>query len=347
MNYYRNMEREKIQFDFLYFLKVGEGYKTYQKEIEQLGGKVFFIPDFTYFWNFNKQLSQILDENPEYTTVHIHDPFVVKFIYKTLKKHGIKNIIVHSHATQWSDKKISALRNRIICSNLLKYVDYPFACSRAAGDFLYGDKYPFTIINNAIDCQKYQFNSDAREKIREELNISSRLVFGHVGNFNNQKNHTFLIDVFKNIVEYDRRACLLLIGNGPLQNDIKTKVQNLGLEDYVMFLGKRSDVENYYQAMDCMMLPSLYEGLPMVGVEAQCSGLPVLFSDTITREVGLVEYKFLSLNDSIQEWSQCALNMAMESYDRKMAVEIVEREGFSVVREAEKLGKLYLKMSGK
>ena len=346
MNYYRNIDRQKIQFDFLYFMEIGAGYKTHKQEIEGLGGKVFFIPDFTHLWKFNKQLDKMLDENPEYTIVHIHDPFVVKFIYKTLKKHRIRNIIVHSHATQWSDKKLSAFRNKIICFNLSKYVDYSFACSNAAGKFLYGESGSYTVINNAIDSRKYQFNNDIRLKIREELNINERLVFGHVGNFNNQKNHTFLIDVFRNIVEHNRKAYLLLIGDGPLKQDIEGKVQKLELKNHVLFLGKKSNVENYYQAMDCMILPSLYEGLPMVGVEAQCSGLPVIFSDTITKEVGLVEYNFLSLNASIQKWGQCALQMALSSCDRKMAADIIERKGFSIFKEAKKLANIYIEMNG-
>lgn len=347
MNYYRNIDKHKIQFDFLYFIKPEDGYKTYQTEIETMGGKVFFIPDFARFWNFNKQLSKLLEKNADYSTVHIHDPFVVRFVYSTLRKHGINNIIVHSHATQWSDKKINGLRNQIICYNLQKYVDYSFACSQAAGEFLYGKNRKFTIINNAIDSIKYKYDAPTRERIRNEIKISDKLVFGHVGNFNNQKNHIFLIDVFKRIVTLNENTCLLLIGDGPLRKEIEFKVHEQGLEKYVLFLGKRMDVENFYQAMDCMILPSLYEGLPMVGVESQCSGLPVLFSDTITKEVGLVKFRFMSLEDTIENWAKSAMSLAQEDLDRSQAVKVIERRGFCINKEAEKLATLYLKMSEK
>ncbi len=346
MNYYRNIDREKVQFDFLYFIEPGEGYSTYKSEIEALGGHVYLIPNFKNFVTFNKMLSILLSENNEYNTVHIHDPFVLRFVYKTLRKSGIKNIVVHSHATQWSDKKISGMRNRILCHNLKYLIDYPFACSYAAGEFLYGRGSKFDVINNAIDVQRYKYSDQIRKEIRYKLQIDKNVVFGHVGNFNNQKNHNFLIDVFEKIVELNDQALLLLIGDGSLKPDIEMKVAMLGLQNKVKFLGKKKDVENYYQAMDCLILPSLYEGLPMVGVESQCSGLPVLFSDEITREVGLVNYKYLSLNQTPGEWAEEAVRLADRTYCRNNAAQIIEKKGFNIAKEAEKLVGMYEKMIG-
>lgn len=348
MNYYRNIDREKVQFDFLYFIKPGADYKTYQEEIEELGGRVFFIPDFKNFVVFNKQLEGLLEEHPEYDTVHIHDPFVVQFIYRTLRKHGVNNIIVHSHATQWSDKKVSGIRNRLVCINLKKHIDYSFACSRAAGEFLYGKNSDFMVVNNAIDVERYHFDAVERKKLRKELGIERNIVFGHVGNFNNQKNHTFLIDIFSEIIHMCPDATLLLIGDGMLKGKIFKKVEKLGLTNKVYFLGKKSDVEHYYSAMDCMILPSLYEGLPMVGVESQCSGLPTLMSDTITREVGLVTYDFMSLSDSPFEWAKQAIKLAAtEDFERSDAARIIEEKGFSIQIEAAKLAAAYKGMSVK
>jgi len=348
MNYYRNIDREKVQFDFLYFLKPGLNYKTYEEEIKLLGGKVFFIPNFKKFISFNRQLKALLEEHREYDTIHIHDPFVVQFIFRTLRQCGIKNIIVHSHATQWSDKKLNGIRNRIVCFHLNRHIDYAFACSKAAGEFLYGKNSRYTVVNNAIDINRYGFNADFRKSLRKELNIDNKTVFGHVGNFNRQKNHSFLIDVFKEITNILQDSVLLLIGDGPLREDILNKVKKLGLEDKVIFLGKRLDVERYYSAMDCLILPSLYEGLPMVGVEAQSNGLPILMSDTITREVGLIKYAYISLNKEPTEWAKCAVKLVnVSDSERLQAKQIIEEKGFSVQNEAIKLVDKYQEMSEK
>ena len=346
MNYYRNINRDLVQFDFLYFMDSGDGYKTYQEEIETLGGRVFYIPNFKRFISFNRKLGDLLKAHPEYKTVHIHDPFLVRFIYRTLRKNGINHIIVHSHATKWSDRFLNGIRNRLICVNLQHYIDYPFACSYAAGRFLYGNNTEFTVINNAIDIERYRFNSNCRIKIRNEIKLNDKIVFGHVGNFNNQKNHVFLIDVFCDIKRLCPEAVLILIGDGPLREKINEKVENLGISDSVFFLGKRTDVERYYSAMDCFILPSLYEGLPMVGVEAQCNGLPILLSDTITKEIGLGTFDFMSLKESPEEWAKHAVELVRKAVkDRCSAALVIENNGFSIKNESNKLLKCYLDMN--
>lgn len=344
MNYYKHIDHSKINFDFLYFMAPGDGYKTHQETIESYGGKVYFIPDFTKFITFNRKLDELLKNN-SYNIVHIHDPFVVKFIHHTLRKNHVKNIIVHSHATQWSDKRLNGIRNQIICLGLRRYIDYPFACSEAAGNFLYGKKKHFTVLNNAIDTERYAYDETERNNIRAELNVKGRTVYGHVGNFNNQKNHVFLIEIFKEILKIDHNAILMLIGDGPLRTVVVDMVKKLKLEEKVLFLGKKNDVQRYYQAMDCFILPSLYEGLPMVGVEAQCSGLPIIFSDTITKEVGIDTYKFLSLNNSPKAWAKVAVTYAHANKNRELSKEIVISKGFDVKKEASRLENLYLEMS--
>lgn len=343
MNYYRHIDNNLVQFDFLYFLASKFGIKTYEDEIVSYGGKVYFINDLKRIFDFNNRLNQILQKN-DYKTVQIHDPFVTVFIYKTLRKNGIKNIIVHSHATKWSDKTLNGIRNRILCMNLNKYMDYKFACSKAAGDFLYGNKQDYIVMNNAIELEKYRFNRNTRNVVRKRLGISDNLVFGHVGNFCKQKNHLFLIRIFKRIKEKNSHAILLLIGEGPLRENIELKVQEYGLENSVFFLGKRIDVEDFYQAMDCFILPSLYEGLPMVGVEAQCAGLPILFSDTITREIATDDSAFMSLNESDEKWAKKALELCTHDINRVAGIKKLSEMGFDIEKEAKKIQNVYLNL---
>ncbi len=342
MNYYRHLDRNKVQFDFLYFNVSKFHYKTYQEEIESLGGKVFLIENFTKIREFNQKLDTLLKSN-RYETVHIHDPFVVRFVEKTLRRCGVKNIIVHSHATQWSDRKINGIRNKILCVNLTKKVDYCFACSHAAGHFLYGNT-PFYVMNNAIDLDRYSYNDAIRERVRKELGLEEKRVFGHVGNICAQKNHAFLIEVFRRILDKAEDSILVLIGDGILRSEIEAKIESLGIKDKVMLLGKKSNVEDYYQAMDCIILPSLYEGLPMVGVEAQCSGLPILFSDTITREVGADFSAYLSLRNSPEEWADKAIELCEKGYNRSLGKSVMINKGFDIVTEAIKIQDKYLEI---
>lgn len=344
MNYYRTIDRSQVQFDFLYFCVSSFHYETYQNEIERLGGKVYLIENFKNIFSFNKKLSKILIQE-KYSIVHIHDPFIIRFIYRTLRKCGVKNIIVHSHATKWSDKALNGIRNRILCIGLKDKVDFFFACSKAAGDFLYGENAPYYVMNNAIDLDRYKYNDTVRKRIRKELALEDdEFVFGHVGNICEQKNHAFLIEVFKEIKEFKPKSTLLLIGDGVLRNEIERRVKVYNLEKKVIFLGKKSNVEEYYQAMDCLILPSLYEGLPMVGVEAQCSGLPVLFSDTITREVGTDFSKYLSLKDTKKKWAQKAIQLCEQKTNRLKAKSTIANIGFDINKEVIKLQDKYLKI---
>lgn len=340
MNYYRHLDRDKVQFDYLYFMKSSINSKTYEDSINALGGKVYYIDNFVNLFSFNRELASLLRHN-NYHTVHIHDPFVVKLIYKTLKNNGVINIIVHSHATEWSEKKLSSIRNELLCFNIENKANYLFACSNAAGRFLFGNN-PFIIMNNAIETDKYAFDSLKRSEMRERLGLSNNIVFGHVGNFCAQKNHHFLINVFKEIINLDNSAKLILIGDGDLFAETKEYINRLSLEDNVLLLGRKYNVEEYYQVMDCMILPSLYEGLPVVGVEAQCSGLPVLFSDSITQEVGMDYSSYCSLDEDYVTWAKKAIALVNKNFDRTIGRQTVIDHGFDIEIEALKLQKFYL-----
>lgn len=295
---------------------------------------------------FRKELNAFFENHEgEYDILHIHDPIFARFIYGIAKKKGIKKVIVHSHATMYSDKKIAKIRNGLLCRNLNSYADEFFACSIAAGNFLFKNN-EFYVLNNAIWSERFSFSENERTEIRKQLNLNDNLVIGHVGAFRRQKNHSFLIDIFKVVKRKEKTAKLLLVGDGNLLDEIREKARKMNLLNDILFLGKREDTYKLYQAMDVFVLPSLFEGLPMVGIEAQCADLPIVMSKSITYEAGIGNFKFLDLADSPELWANTIIQMEKEKKGRSrdLAIEQLKRSGFDIKIESEKLEKKYLKM---
>ena len=341
MNYYRNINRDNIQFDFLYFY---DSDSSYEEEIKNLGGVCYKIPNPSHYFTFKKSLKEFLDNHSnEYDILHIHDWIFATMIYSIAKKYKNLKIIIHSHATSFSDKKIASIRNRLMCLNINKCCDYRFACSKAAGDFLYKNN-PYYVANNAIDVEKFKYNELIRESIRKEMKIKNdTIVVGHVGAFNNQKNHLFLLKVFNKLLNINYNAVLVLIGDGELKDNIIRKAKELNIDKNIYFLGKKKNVNDYYQAMDVFVMPSLFEGLPMVSLEAQCSGLPIVLSTNISSEAGLVNYKFISLEDSPEKWAEeiILLYKKYKNYNRYKGMDIVSSKGFNIKKEATNLEQEY------
>jgi len=307
MNYYRHIDRTKIQFDFI----VDTDSKCPQrKEIELLGGKVYFVPPYSRILKYDKALKKIFIEN-KYKIVHSHITTLNVFPLRVAKRCNIPIRISHAHSTAGKGEFVRNCIKYLLRPFSKMYANYYFACGEYAGKWLYGKKTfnrgDVFVLNNAIDVDKFKFNEIYRNEIRNKYNIKqSTFVIGHIGRFVSQKNHKFLINVFKKYHEKNVDSKLMLIGEGPLENDIKNQVESLGLSDSVLFVGVVNDGYKYYNAFDCFMLPSTYEGLPVVGVEAQCNGLPCIFSDRMTKEVLLnrnSELKKLTL----AEWSDLSL----------------------------------------
>lgn len=345
MNYYRNIDTDKIQFDFCYFVE-REG--TYESEINSMGGKVYKITRPSLSRSFRNELNDFFESKKNtYRTLHIHEVYLTFLFAPIAKKNGIDNVITHSHSTMYSDKKLKALRNRMLCIGLKNHADYYYACSIAAGKFLYGkrtfDKGKVNVINNAIDCKKYKFDINTRTYMRQKLELEGYLVIGNIGRFMEQKNHTFLLDVFSLIKQKQVKAKLLLVGDGDLFQNVKDKVDKLNLNNDVIFLGRRNDIPDLLCAMDVFLLPSLFEGLPVVGVEAQASGLPIVISDTITEEVCLFNYKYLSLKKSPDYWAKEVLSIKKDE-DRTLGYIKTKEKGFDITQEAKKLQEMYLIM---
>lgn len=346
MNYYRHINKKNVQFEFIYFDE-SENNSTYEAEIVQLGGKVHKISRPNLSKKFRNELNSFFSKNHNYTAIHIHVVFLVVTFGRIAKKYGIKNIISHSHNTKYSDFFIRSIRNRILCLGLKRQANYLYACSELAGDFLYGKskfkEKDFMIINNAVDCEKMKFNKKTRMDMREKLNLGEEIVFGHVGRFVEQKNHSFLVDIFSEIVKIEKNAKMILVGDGPLETEIKNKVKALGLEDSVIFLGRRNDIDKLMQAFDVFVLPSLFEGLPVVGVEAQAAGLPIYMSSVITKEIGIANYNFINLKKSPSYWAKSILENT-HFYDRNLAAQKMIINGFEIKNESFKLEELYKKM---
>lgn len=300
MNYYRNIDRTKIQFDFL----THRPYRSdYDDEIESLGGKIYYAPRL-YPQNYPayfRWMRKFFKEHPEYKIVHSHIDTMSYLPLLAAKKAGVPIRIAHSHNTSL-DKDFKYLLKQYFRLRINSVCTHRLACGKEAGTFLFGNR-DFKVIPNAIDAEKFYFNKDLRDEKRKELGLVGKFVVGHVGRLSYQKNHKFLIEIFNRLLKKESDSILLLVGVGEKEEELRRQVKNLGIEDKVHFLGNRSDVNELYQAMDVFVMPSFFEGIPVVGVEAQFAGLPCIFSDKVPEEVKFTDNCcFLPLSKKISSW---------------------------------------------
>lgn len=348
MNYYRHIDRSKIQFDFICD---SDSTNIPYEEIEKLGGRVILVPPYQKVFKYIKELKKVFKEN-NYKIVHSHINTLSVFPLYAAKKAGVKVRIAHSHSTTNKKEKKKNLMKQVLRPLSKIYATDYFACSELAGRWLFGDKTynkgEVFILNNAIDVEKFAYNEKIRKEKRKELKIKdSTLVIGHIGRFVAQKNHTFLIDIFNEVHKKNKDSILLLVGQGPLMDEIKQKVNDLNLTKCVKFLGQRNDVNELYQAFDVFVLPSLYEGLPVVGVEAQASGLLCLLSDDMTKETKILDStKFMSLDESVNKWANKLLK-EYGKFERKNKIEEFSKNGFNIRQDVKKIENKYIYLIGR
>lgn len=342
MNYYRNIDRNKVQFDFLCSESSTD---IPYEEIEKLGGRVFIVPNYTKVVKYQKELQKIFKEN-NYKIVHSHISTMSVFPLRAAKKAGVPIRIAHSHSTtNMKEKKKNLLKQVLRPFSRVYATDY-MCCSELAGRWLFGnkeyDKGNIYLLNNAIDLDKFKYNESLRKEKRKGLGINDdTLVIGHVGRFVEQKNHRFLIDIFNEIHKKNNNSVLLLAGQGPLMDEIKNKVISLKLEKNVKFLGQRNDIDKLYQAFDVFLLPSLYEGLPVVGVEAQATGLLCELSNDMTKEIKVLDTtRFISLNTSAEEWATIILD-DYSKFKRHDTTSEITKNNFNIKNETSKLENEY------
>lgn len=338
MNLYRNIDRNKIQFDFLVEY---EDKEFYDEEIQKLGGIIYYT-NFRKTLNiikFKRTLKQILVNHPEYKIIHIHATAIGKICTDVAKKCGVKTIIAHTHnnnaVKDWKYLPKKILR-KLYCKGPTDF----FACSEDAGKFTF-NKNKFTIIYNAIDIDKFIYSENTRKDIRAELKLEGKFVIGNVGRLHEQKNQSFLIDVFNIIQKVNNNAILLIVGEGPLEAKLKQKAEALRISQKIIFLGNRKDVNKIYQAMDVFVLPSLFEGLGIVAIEAQASGLPVVASTGVAKETNITNnIIYLSLDDPVEKWADTICTFKVN--DRLSIVPSVKSSKFNIKNTVNFLENFYL-----
>lgn len=349
MNYYKNISREKVQFDFLITINKEH---TFLNEIKTYGGNIYYMPQLNInnFYSFYKSIDDFfMSHGKEFDIIHSHYNQLDSIIFPIAKKYGIKECISHSHNTKYSDSKIRSIRNWLMCLPLKKNATKWLACSKDAGNFLFGKEFSSSsksfVLNNAIECQNFVFSKSKRDIKRKELGLENKLVIGHVGRFNKQKNHDFLINVFNKVKEKNNNSVLVLVGDGPLFDDIRNQVTNHDLTEYVIFLGQRKDIADIMQAFDIFVFPSLFEGLGIVLIEAQAADLPCIYSNVIPSEVNILENNIaLDLNDNYDLWASEILRHISHKRRSNVIMQI-EEAGFSIKKEAIKLVNFYMSLA--
>lgn len=342
MDLYRHMDRSVVQFDFVVHSKE-EGY--FNEEIRKLGGRIFRVPRFrvlNYFsycraWKKLLQEHRDADGRSEFHMIQGHMTSTAAIYLPIARKCGIETTIAHARSAG-VDKGLKGILTRFLRRNLSKKADYLFTCSELAGISVFGKKAVkqgrTRFLPNAIDCQKFAPDPLVREKIRRELGIENCYVIGHVGRFHYAKNHEYLLRVFAELVKRKTRDyVLLLLGEGSGMEDIRILSRELGIEDKVYFLGNKSNVNDYYQAMDYFVYPSRFEGMPGTIVEAQTAGLRCLMSDTICKEViatDLVTTRSISEDPGL--WAD-EIEQHLQ-YQRSSRVDEMKELGFDVHGQA-------------
>ena len=300
MNVYNNIDREKVQFDFVV---TPEEKKDLYEQVEQMGGRIFVCPKYTgkNHFAYCRWWNDFFAEHPEYHVIHGHVRSTASIYLKIAQKYGLVTI-AHSHSTS-NGSGISAIVKNIMQLPIRHTADYLFACSDKAGKWLYGEKATkqpnYRMIPNGVDLKRFAFHEEKRRQMRNQLKITEdTFVVGHIGRITVPKNHQFLVELFAAYHKENPKSRLLLVGDGELFEAVQQQCTQLGIREAVIMVGSKTNTEDYYQAMDIFVFPSLWEGLPVSVVEAQANGLICLLSDVITRDVDLTDQvKYLSLNE--------------------------------------------------
>lgn len=343
MNWYRNIDRTRLQFDF----GVMQQYNTpLVDEIVKLGGRIFIIPaghGLVKRLKLLYGLYRTLKQYGPYDVFQTHDHFFAGLTCMSAWLAGVPKRVTISHFADGA-KPIGLLHKMhrafsrlfIFC-----FATTRLAVSQKAGKTLYGNHISFKIINNGIDSQKFAYNAAKRQEMRQKLGLTDRFVVGHIGRFAPEKNHTFLLDVFAKIYQQNPKAYLILLGEGPLKEQIRTQVKKAGLENAVLFANHQQAVQDWYQCFDVFVLPSLFEGLGIVALEAQCSGLPCFLSDIIPHEAAVCNTVFLPIDKGPAIWAE-RIVQPLPGFIRKDESERIRQAGFDMVQVGRFIQNIYL-----
>lgn len=342
MNVYRNIDRNKVQFDFLVN---GEGF--FDQEIKDLGGKIYYMDYLTMVGPiaYKKELLNFFSKHTEYQIIHSHFDQVSGIILETAKKCNIVNRISHSHSTKNSNNILGKIYKKYLQGKILKNATLICACGEEAAKWLYSSKYKqAVIVNNGIDIEKFQYSDAKRKKIREELDAKDdTIIIGHIGRFSKVKNQKYLIEIYKKYLEKNKNSLLVMVGTGELKTQIEQIVYEQKLEEHVKFLGTRQDTDAIYSAIDYYIFPSFYEGLSLSLIEAQVSGLKILASDTIDKKTNISgKIEWLSIKEKPEKWAE-KIQPSRET--REVSKQNIEE--YDIKKIAKQLQKIYMEMGEK
>lgn len=337
LSYIENISPKSIQFDFIApYQKI-----SIEEQVLERGGNVFHIPRRgRNFCGYQKAIRQFMNSHAAgYDIVWLNDCMFCNLdILKLAKKYGVPTRIIHAHNSQAMGSKLQLIRHALNKPLIPKVATEFWACSSLAADWSFPKaittQKSYSIIPNAIETQRYRFNPEIRSRVRQQMGLQQKFVVGNVGRLHFQKNQMFLLDIFNEIVQSLPDAVLLLVGSGEDEDKLKSKARVNGIDDKVVFLGTRLDVPDLLQAMDIFIMPSLFEGLGIVSIEAQAAGLPCLMSDVLPKETKVtVHSDYLSLNDNVECWANRALEMATQ-FERKDSTFSVKEHGFDIKQAA-------------
>lgn len=339
-NYLKAMNPDGMQIDLV---SINQPEKYYLKEVEKRGGQLFVLPRLNGTVSYWKSLCDLI-RKIRYDAVHIHGnshTTVLELTAARVAGCGVR--MVHAHTT--TCKYVVA--HKLLAPIFHNLCTHGIACGEAAGKFMFG-KRPFTVINNGVDTERFVFNLEHRDVIRKKHNWDGCKVIGHVGYFLEVKNQQWIIEVLRELLNIDGTYRVVLIGDGKLKKQVADKAGQYGILDRITFAGKIDNVNEYLSAMDLVLMPSLFEGLPLSLIEQQANGLRAVVSDTITTEVDKSgNLRFLSLSNTAKEWAEEIVSMRMITDEERkemsaIAIKSIENCGYSIKREALKLKKIYI-----
>ena len=340
MNIYRNIDREKVQFDFLvHYEEPGE----YDDEIKSLGGRIFVMPKTSpqNYIKCKKAYYKFFKEHHDYKKVHVHLHNMAFLIFPEAKKFDI-SCVIHIHNTG-VEKNLKGYLGWYCTRKAVPKADTVFTCSEESAQFFIPPRCnkEYKVIKNGISAENFLFKKEIREQVRQELGLEEKFILLCAARFAIQKNHDFLVDIINELQRYDENIKLLLVGKGPLEEKIREKVKRLHLEEKVEFLGARGDVNKLMQAADCYIMPSLWEGLPVVFVEAQAAGLKVYTSEEVlSKEASITDLiEGISLSDDAKKWARKIY--LQKNYERKNQSDALRKSGFDIKVTAKFLEEFY------
>ncbi len=343
MNYYRGIDRSKFQFDILFFT---DNANSYREEFESLGGRAIKIdrPSITNFLTISKQLHQLFAQN-RYSIIHCHVAQIGLLLFPIAYRHSVESIILHSHNSRSSEIRYKQIRNSVMNRLSSMLATHHFACSREAAEALFSRseiQKGIFVMNNAVDVNRFRFSPDKRAALREELGVDKdRVLIGNIGRCCIQKNQLLLIDIFNTHLKRHSQSTLVIVGDGAILESLKARANELGISNNIIFTDVRKDIDCIVSALDIMVMPSLFEGLPVTGIEAQTAGLPCLFASSITKDVKVnSNTSFQPLESSHEAWSE-AIEELLKQGREANAVPQINAAGFNIALEISKLESHY------